>query len=78
MTALPHVARLHHATVTRHSEGERFLTRPRLSVVKDSPVVTVKVAPILWDHALDAAGGDARRIEVISAVNLVVHNSRDW
>lgn len=78
MTALPQVARVHHATVTRHSEGERFLSRPRLRVVKEGPVATVKVAPLLWTYALDAADGDARRIEVISAANVIIHNTRYW
>lgn len=78
MTALPQTARVHHATVTRHSEGEKFLSRPRLRIVKESRVFTVKVAPILWAHALDATDGDAKRIEVINAHSLVIHNNHDW
>jgi hypothetical protein len=34
------------------------------------------VHPMVWKHALAAADGDARRIEIIDETNVTVHNRR--
>ena len=79
MTVLPQVARVHPETVTRHSEGEKFFSRPRLrSVNTDHKIATFKVNPTVWAMALNAANGDAHRIEIVDSMNVTVHNSRLW
>jgi hypothetical protein len=39
-------------------------------------VTVVRPNPVLWKAALAQAGGDAKRIEIISPTNLVVHPPR--
>jgi hypothetical protein len=38
-------------------------------------VVTVQVNPLLWAAALEAAGGDVRRIEVLSPAEVRIWNT---
>ena len=76
---LPEAARVHHQTVTDHSEGVRHFTRRRLRAVKDdSTMTTFRVHPNVWAIALKAANGDAHRIEIHSETDITVHNSRVW
>ena len=42
------------------------------------PVTVTAVHPDVWTDALRQAGGDARRIEIISQTSVVVHNRADW
>lgn len=42
----------------------------------DGSVSVVQVDPSVWKHALEAADGDARRIEIIDERNVKVHNQR--
>lgn len=53
-------------------------TRKSRTKVKPEPVKArvekIRVDPITWNAALELAGGDAKRIEVVSAFECVVHN----
>lgn len=49
------------------------VTRGKSAVHK---VTVVTPHPVLWRAALERAGGDARRIEIVSETNLVVHPER--
>lgn len=40
----------------------------------ESAVVSIKPDPELWAYALEAAGGDPRRVEVVSPTDLRIHN----
>lgn len=42
----------------------------------DGSVTVLRVHPMVWKHALVAADGDARRIEIIDESNVTVHNRR--
>lgn len=48
--------------------------RRRRTIVKAQPVTTVRVNPEVWALALEQADGDARRIEMISATEVKIHN----
>lgn len=41
---------------------------------KPEPVTTIKVDPLVWAFALDSAGGDTSRIDIISSTHVVVRN----
>jgi hypothetical protein len=43
---------------------------------EDLSLTVLKVHPMVWRHALAAADGDARRIEIIDETNVTVHNRR--
>jgi hypothetical protein len=45
-------------------------------VAADGSLSVLKVNPMVWRHALAAADGDARRIEIIDETNVTVHNRR--
>lgn len=47
-----------------------------LDVPDDGTLAVLRVHPLVWKQALAAADGDARRIEIISASNVKVHNRR--
>jgi len=56
-------------------------TEPQLQadpvdVPDDGSVTVLRVHPMVWKHALAAADGDARRIEIIDESNVTVHNRR--
>lgn len=42
----------------------------------DDTLAVLRVHPLVWKHALAAADGDARRIEIIDESNVKVHNRR--
>jgi hypothetical protein len=42
----------------------------------DGALTILRVHPMVWKHALEAADGDARRIEIIDESNVTVHNRR--
>lgn len=77
MVALPQIASVHPYTVTRHSEGAEFFPRPRHNHLRLAhSVTTFRVDPRVWAAALNAANGDAHRIEIHSAISVTVHNHR--
>ncbi|PSL08307.1 hypothetical protein CLV30_101278 [Haloactinopolyspora alba] len=39
-----------------------------------SDMTVLRVDPTVWSHALEAADGDARRIEIRGEFDVVVHN----
>jgi hypothetical protein len=41
---------------------------------RSSPVISIRPHHALWKEALRQAGGDARRIQVLSPTKLVVHD----
>jgi len=45
-------------------------------VPDDGSLTVLRVHPMVWKHALAAADGDARRIEIIDETNVKVHNCR--
>jgi len=50
-------------------------SRP-MDVPDDGTLAVLRVHPLVWKHALAAADGDARRIEIIDESNVKVHNRR--
>lgn len=77
MAALPQIATVHPHTITRHSQGAEFFSVPRRNHLRLAhSVTTFRVDPRVWEVALNAANGDARRIEIHSATSVTVHNSR--
>lgn len=76
---LPKVARVHESTVSKaqkHAEeaGKRMAKRSTRKGRRSSPVREVKVDPRVWKEAMLLAGGDATRIKVIDATNVIVEN----
>jgi hypothetical protein len=57
------------------STDQQVETRP-LDVPDDGSLMVLRVHPMVWKHALAAADGDARRIEIIDESNVKVHNRR--
>ena len=51
---------------------------PRRVAGRRHAVETVTVDPRVWAAALMLADGDALRIEVIHAEDVIVHNDRGW
>lgn len=41
-------------------------------------VVHIRMNPTIWRAAMEIAENDALRIEIISADEVIVHNSRGW
>lgn len=39
------------------------------------PVTSVKPDPVVWEMALETAGGDWRRLEVVTPTNIRIHNN---
>lgn len=74
-------ARLHESTVQRVARGERMLqyqstpARPEDYMPKPLPMLHVKVHPLVWRQALELADGQAKRIVVLSATEVLVKNS---
>jgi hypothetical protein len=60
--------RVLHRDVPASSSGHR-MPRPR-----SGPVITIRVVPAVWRAALRLAGGDARRLQVVDAGTVLVHN----
>jgi hypothetical protein len=58
--------RLHADAAVRH---------PRPRPPRSSPVTVTRVHPVAWALALNAAGGDLRRIIVVNCNELIVQNS---
>lgn len=48
------------------------LTPPPRTEVEPAPVEHIKVDPVVWQQALELAGGDVKRIQVRSASEVVV------
>ncbi|TDE00317.1 hypothetical protein [Jiangella asiatica] len=46
----------------------------RVANKSDDDVTVLRVDPTVWAHALKAADGDARRIEIRGEFDVVVHN----
>ncbi|MEO7905147.1 MAG: hypothetical protein ABIR91_05145 [Candidatus Saccharimonadales bacterium] len=57
-------------TTPRNQGGKR--KNHKLS--KNSPVATLQVSADVWQKALELSEGDARRIQIISTTEVVVHN----
>jgi hypothetical protein len=74
-------ATVHPATVTEYSEGGHRRGR-RAELGKRRPysttAETIQVHPEVWKIALARCAGDPRRIEVISATEVEIHNDPDW
>ncbi len=47
-----------------------------VDVFVDGSLTVLRVHPMVWKHALAAAEGDARRIEIIDESTVTVHNRR--
>jgi hypothetical protein len=68
--------------ISVHSESQPKTSSPdasadvRADVPDDGSLMVLKVNPKVWRHALAAADGDARRIEIIDETNVTVHNRR--
>lgn len=71
-----HTASVHPATVTAISQGT--LTPRRRQTYTRGPLrgqqYVIKVDPRVWSTALELAGGDATRIQIRSATEVVVTN----
>jgi hypothetical protein len=68
-------ATLHEATVQAVARGDAPSWRRRRGGLNPHPVsdVTVtRVHPLVWAEAMRRAGGDAKRIEVLSATSVIV------
>ncbi len=50
------------------------MTRPPARRSHRAPVTVRRPDPRVWSHALQLAGGDHRRLEVLSDGTVVVHN----
>ena len=70
------VASVHPATVTEHSQmtPRRRRTRKEYDRRAHPEVTTTTVHPA----ALQAAGGDMARIEILDDGSYFIHNHRDW
>lgn len=55
---------------------EPQLQRRSVDVLDDGSLTVLRVHPMVWKHALAAADGDARRIEIIDESSVTVHNRR--
>jgi hypothetical protein len=55
---------------------EPHVESQRLDVPDAGTLAVLRVNPKVWKHALAAADGDARRIEIIDESNVKVHNRR--
>lgn len=55
---------------------EADVTSRPLDVPDDGTLAVLRVHPGVWKHALAAADGDARRIEIVDESNVTVHNRR--
>jgi len=51
---------------------------PRRAAGRRHAVEVVTVDPRVWRTALELADGDALRIQVIHAEDVIVHNTRPW
>lgn len=74
-------ASVHPDTVEKYSKGELAApSRRNVRRVKNpqDPGYYIKVDEKAWEVAMDIAGGDALRIEVISERELIVWNNRNW
>lgn len=72
MTDLYATARLHPHTVT----NAHLHLKKRLGSLKiSSRCVTIKVDPRVWAVARKLSEGNPRRIEVVSATEVIVHNN---
>lgn len=65
-------ARLHPQTVTNYKGSIRKAPR---KPGKPSRITTLRVDPRIWEAALSISQGDAHRIEVISELEVIVHNN---
>lgn len=52
--------------------------RPATPGPSNGPVQSTRPNRAVWLHALQLAGGDPHRIEVLSTEAVVVHNGRGW
>ena len=74
-------SRLHEKTVQAAERHARSFAARKGSArghTVGGPVHETKVDPQVWKVALELAGGHPRRIEVVSAQAVVVHNHADW
>ena len=74
-------SRLHEQTVqaaARHARSFAARKGSARAHTVGGPVTETKVDPQVWKVALELAGGHPRRIEVVSAQVVVVHNHADW
>ena len=51
---------------------------PRRAAGRRHAVEVVTVDPRVWRAALELANGDALRIEVVNAEDVIIHNNREW
>jgi len=51
--------------------------RPERQRRRSGPVTVMRVNPALWEAALRAAEGDARRLMIVSATTVIVTNNGD-
>lgn len=63
-------------TYDRPVSREPSAEPPLFDVPDDGTLAVLRVNPMVWKQALAAADGDARRIEIISESNVMVHNRR--
>lgn len=74
MSVVPQIASVHPSTVTRVSEGKVALPKPQRRPVSDRPsrVTRLRVDPDLWAVAMAHAGGNGKRIQIISETEVWV------
>lgn len=54
--------------------GLAAMKQQRRKPRRAEPVTVIKVLPIIWEHAMQAANGDGTRIKIISATEVLVTN----
>jgi len=77
MASLGKAAILHESTVQKADDVR--VTNPRRGRGKakpklDSPVESIKVNPLVWEQVLALAGGDPRRIVIVSETECFIRN----
>lgn len=60
---------------TGTTSAKKSVRKPkRIKSGQASPVITVQVSALIWQKALGLSKGDARRIQIISTEEVIVHN----
>lgn len=77
-TTTMEVATLHYKTMREIGEGKiKAIKRPR-KTGRPAKVLRITVVPEVWAVALTLAGGDVKRIQILSNEQVLVHNRSDW
>lgn len=76
--------RVNRVTVSKPVSGKAHPRKPRtqgrisLVALVNSETVIITVDPRVWKAALQLAEGNARRIQIVSETEVIIHDSPEW